>query len=126
MSKQIISTAQAPKAIGPYSQANRSGNLVFVSGQLPLNPETGKIPAGIEAQTKQCLDNLAAILAASGSDLSKIVKTTIFLQDLGNFQVVNQIYGSYFSGDYPARSTVQVARLPLDADIEIEAVATAE
>lgn len=126
MSKQIISTEQAPKAIGPYSQANKLGNLVFVSGQLPLNPDTGKMPAGIEAQAKQCLENLDAILTASGSDLSKIVKTTIFLQDLSNFQVVNQIYGSYFSGDYPARSTVQVARLPLDAEIEIEAVAAAE
>jgi len=123
MLKQIVATEQAPKAIGPYAQAVKLNGLVFVSGQLPLHPESGLMAAGIEAQAKQCLENLAAILRAAGSDLSKVVKTTIFLKNLDNFKTVNEIYGQYFAAAYPARSTVQVAKLPLDADIEIEAIA---
>ncbi|MDA8442491.1 MAG: RidA family protein [Peptococcaceae bacterium] len=124
MTKHIVSTEHAPKAIGPYSQAVQQAEMLFVSGQLPLNPATGKLADGIEAQTQQCLENIKAILTAAGSDLSKVVKTTIFLKDLDNFQVVNQIYGSYFTESYPARSTVQIARLPLEAAVEIEAIAT--
>lgn len=124
MVKEIISTVNAPKAIGPYSQANKFGELIFVSGQLPLNPETGELAQGIEAQAHQSLKNVTAILKEAGSDLSKVLKVTIFMQDLANFKVVNEIYGNYFSENYPARSTVQVARLPMDADIEIEVIAT--
>lgn len=124
MSKQIISTDQAPKAIGPYSQAIVHSDLIFVSGQVPIDPEVGKIVEGIEAQIKRCLDNISAILAAAGSGWDKVLKTTIFLKDMNNFKIVNEIYSRYFTGNYPARSTVQVARLPLDAEIEIEAIAT--
>ncbi|MFZ5649006.1 MAG: RidA family protein [Bacillota bacterium] len=124
MLKQIISTNKAPKAIGPYSQANKYNDLVFVSGQLPIDPVTGKLAEGIEYQARQCIENVSAILAEAGTGLEKVLKTTIFLKDLNNFKTVNEIYGSYFTGNHPARSTVQVARLPLDAEIEIEAIAT--
>lgn len=120
--KEIISTESAPKAIGPYSQATKLNGLVFVSGQLPMDPKTGKLVDGIENQAKQSLENLAAILTEAGSDLSKVVKTTIFLKNLEHFQTVNAIYAQYFTSRYPARSTVQVAKLPLDAEIEIEAI----
>ena len=126
MTKQIINTEGAPQAIGPYSQANRVKDFVFVSGQLPIDPETGKLVEGIEAQTKQCLENLSQILIAAGSDLSKVLKTTIFLQNMDNFTTVNGIYGQYFTSNYPARSTVQVAKLPLAAEIEIEAIGLTE
>ncbi len=122
--KQSVTTENAPKAIGPYNQGIKLDGLVFVSGQLPIVPETGKMAEGIEAQTHQSLRNISAILTKAGSDMSKVVKTTIFLKDLNDFQVVNKVYGTYFSGDFPARSTVQVARLPLDAAVEIEAIAT--
>lgn len=124
MLKQIISTDKAPKAIGPYSQANKHNDLVFVSGQLPIDPVTGKLAEGIESQARQCIENMSAILSEAGTGLEKVLKTTIFLKDLNNFKIVNEIYGSYFTANHPARSTVQVARLPLDAEIEIEAVAT--
>ncbi|MFZ5651978.1 MAG: RidA family protein [Bacillota bacterium] len=124
MLKQIIGTDKAPKAIGPYSQANKYNDLVFVSGQLPIDPVTGKLAEGIESQARQCIENLTAILAEAGTGLEKVLKTTIFLKDLNNFKTVNEIYGSYFTGNHPARSTVQVVRLPLDAEIEIEAIAT--
>lgn len=124
MVKEIINSVNAPKAIGPYSQANKYGELIFVSGQLPLNPETGELTKGIEAQAHQSLKNITAILKEVGSDLSKVVKVTIFMQDLTNFKVVNEIYASYFADKYPARSTVQVARLPMDAALEIEVIAT--
>ncbi len=120
--KEIISTEFAPKAIGPYSQATKLNGLVFVSGQLPMDPKTGKLVDGIENQAKQSLENLAAILTEAGSDLSKVVKTTIFLKNLEHFQTVNAIYAQYFTSRHPARSTVQVAKLPLDAEIEIEAI----
>lgn len=123
MSKFIVSTEHAPKAIGPYSQAIKAKDFVFVSGQLPLDPATGKLVEGIEAQASQCLKNLSAILAEAGSELAKVVKTTIFLQSMDDFQTVNQIYGRYFTENYPARSTVQVAKLPLGAEVEIEAIA---
>ncbi|HZW82031.1 MAG TPA: RidA family protein [Candidatus Deferrimicrobium sp.] len=122
--KQTVVTNKAPKAIGPYSQGVKIANLVFASGQLPINPETGKMAEGIEAQAHQSLKNLCAILEEAGSDISKVVKTTIFLKDLNDFQTVNSVYANFFPGDFPARSTVQVARLPLDAGVEIEAIAT--
>lgn len=124
MIKKIISTENAPKAIGPYSQANRIQDLVFVSGQLPINPDTGGFASGIEAQAKQCLENIKVILTEAGSDLTKVVKSTIFLKDMNNFKVVNEVYATYFTENYPARSTVEVARLPLDAEVEIEVIAT--
>jgi len=122
--KEIISTESAPKAIGPYSQANKSGNLVFVSGQLPIIPETGCLAEGIEAQARQSLENISAILKESGCDLSKVLKVNIFLKDLTNFKVVNEIYSTYFTENFPARSTVEVAGLPMGAQIEIEVIAT--
>jgi 2-iminobutanoate/2-iminopropanoate deaminase len=125
--KKAISTKDAPAAIGPYSQAVRSGGFVFCSGQIPLDPKTGEIVAGdIKAQTRRVLDNIAAVLKAEGLTFQNVVKTTIFLTDLGDFQNVNQIYGSYFKNDPPARSTVQVAALPRGANVEIEVIAAAD
>lgn len=118
-----VKTSRAPGAIGPYSQGVRAGNFLFISGQLPLDPETGEFVAGdIEAKTRQVLKNIGAIVEAAGADLSQVVKTVIFLTDLGNFSRVNKVYGEYFHGVYPARSTVQVCALPKGAEIEIEAV----
>ena len=124
MQKEIISTKDAPQAIGPYSQAVRFNNLIFVSGQIPIDPETGEIMKGnIKEQTKQILKNLNNILAAGGSSLDNVLRTTIFLADLENYTVVNETYAQYFSDLPPARSTVQVAKLPMDAQIEIDAIA---
>ncbi|HET9367690.1 MAG TPA: RidA family protein [Candidatus Udaeobacter sp.] len=124
--KKIISTSEAPGAIGPYSQAIRSGNFLFCSGQIPLDPKTGQIvPGDIAAQTRRVLDNIAAILKAEGLTFDHVVKTTIFLTNLGDFQTVNEIYGSYFEQDPPARSTVEVSALPKGANVEIEVVAMA-
>lgn len=123
MTREIIATSDAPAAIGPYSQAVSTGALVFTAGQLGLNPATGKLAEGVEAQARQAMANLAAILAAAGSSLDQVVKTTIFLQDLGDFAAVNAIYGAAFSATPPARSTVQVAALPLGALVEVEAIA---
>jgi 2-iminobutanoate/2-iminopropanoate deaminase len=124
--KKIISTPDAPGAIGPYSQAIRAGDFIFCSGQIPLDPKSGEIVSEeIGAQTRRVLDNISAVLKAEGLSLSNVVKTTIFLTDLGNFQTVNEIYGSYFSDQPPARSTVQVAALPKGAGVEIEVVAAA-
>ena len=124
VNREIVSTSQAPAAVGPYSQAVRVGNFVYSAGQIPLVPETGKLVEGdIEAQTRQVMQNLTAVLEAAGTNLANVVKTTIFVTDLGDFSVLNQVYGSYFAGDPPARSTVQVAALPLDAKVEIEVVA---
>jgi 2-iminobutanoate/2-iminopropanoate deaminase len=126
VSKEVISTPNAPAAIGPYSQAVRTGNLIFVSGQIPLDPATGQLVRGdIGTQTQQVLENLAAVLEAAGSSLAKVVKTTVYLRDLGEFGRMNEIYGRFFSGDPPARATVQVARLPRDAAVEIDVVAEA-
>lgn len=124
MSKQVISTTQAPGAIGPYSQAVQIGNLLFASGQLGLIPETGQLAEGVEAQTAQALNNVKAILSEAGLGLEHVVKTTVFLADMNDFAKVNEIYGGFFSQPYPARSAVQVARLPKDGLVEIEVIAT--
>jgi 2-iminobutanoate/2-iminopropanoate deaminase len=122
--KKIISTSEAPAAIGPYSQAVRSGNFLFCSGQIPLDPKSGQIVSGdIATQTRRVLDNIGAVLKTEGLTFENIVKTTIFLTDLADFQTVNEIYGSYFKQQSPARSTVQVAALPKEAKVEIEAIA---
>jgi len=125
MSKLVISTPDAPRAIGPYSQAIASVDLVFLSGQIALDPSTGELIEGdVEAQTRQVLANMSAVLSAAGASFERIVKTTIFLVDLGDFQRVNAIYAECFTGAPPARSTVQVSRLPRNALVEIEAIAT--
>jgi len=122
--KQIIHTEKAPKAIGPYSQANVIDRLIFTSGQLPLNPETMKMPEDIKAQARQSLENLKHILEASGSSLKKVVKTTCYLADMGHFAAFNEVYTEFFGTEgAPARSCFQVARLPMDALVEIEAIA---
>ncbi|MGE3842833.1 MAG: RidA family protein [Vicinamibacterales bacterium] len=122
--RQAVTTAAAPNAIGPYSQAVVVGSLVFVSGQIPLEPESGHLVGGdITAQTHQVLKNLSAILTAAESSLDQVVRTTIFLVDLGDFAVVNDVYSRYFDSPAPARTTVQVSRLPRDARIEIDAIA---
>lgn len=124
MSKTVISTAAAPAAIGPYSQAIRTGNLLFVSGQVPLDPVTGQLLEGdIRVQTRQVFKNLAAILEAAGSGFARVVKTTVYLRDLGEFAAMNEVYAEFFGDQPPARATVQVARLPRDAAVEIEVVA---
>ena len=124
MQKEIISTSKAPGAIGPYSQANKIGNLIFTSGQIPLVPATGELVTDIEGATKQCLENVKAILEEAGSSLDKVVKTVVFIKNMDDFALVNEVYGQYFVNNKPARSCVEVARLPKDALIEIEAIAT--
>jgi 2-iminobutanoate/2-iminopropanoate deaminase len=125
--KQAISSPDAPKAIGPYSPAIRAGQLLFVSGQIALDPATGQLIAGDTAtETRRVMDNLGALLKAAGLSFSDVIRTTIFLADLGDFATVNEVYGSYFTSPAPARATVQVARLPRDARIEIDAIATYE
>ena len=121
--KTAVSTDKSPAAIGPYSQAIQAGELVFVSGQLPLNPATGQMPQGIEEQARQSLANVKNILEAAGLSMENVVKTVIFMTDLADFQKVNAVYATFFTGACPARSTVQVAALPLGAPIEIEAIA---
>jgi 2-iminobutanoate/2-iminopropanoate deaminase len=124
--KKPIFTSEAPAAIGPYSQGMRSGRFLFCSGQIPLDPTSGEIVSGdIGVQTRRVLDNIAALLRAEGLTFDHIVKTTIFLTNLGDFQMVNEIYGSYFKQDPPARSTVQVSALPRGANVEIEVIAAA-
>lgn len=125
MSKIVINAKDAPAAIGPYSHAIDTGlGLIFTSGQIPIDPQTGElVDGGIEAQTEQVFANLKSVLEASGSSFEQVVKTTVFLQDLKDFAVVNQIYGKYFNENAPARSCVQVAALPKNALIEIEAIA---
>src|SRR4030081_1799760 len=124
--KKIISTSEAPAAVGPYSQAIRVGSTVYCAGQIPLDPKSGQIVSGgIEAQTRRVLDNIGAVLRAEGLTLDEVVKTTIFLMDLADFQTVNEIYASYFKQEPPARSTVQVAGLPKGARVEIEVIAVA-
>ena len=123
--KQAVSSSDAPKAIGPYSQAVRTGQLLFVSGQVPLDPATGQIVDGdISAQTRRVFDNLGAVLKAGGRSFADVVHTTVFLADMNDFAAVNEVYGTYFSEPYPARATVQVARLPKDARVEIDMIAT--
>ena len=124
MKKQTIQTGNAPAAIGPYSQAVRAGDLLFVSGQIPLDAKTGElVRGGVAEETKKVLENLKAIIEAAGGSLGDVVKTTIFLKDMNNFATVNEVYGTYFPQPFPARATVEVARLPRDVNVEIEAIA---
>ena len=122
--KDSIQTDRAPKAIGPYSQAIRAGGFLFASGQIPIDPETGQFVAGgIAEQTEQVLKNLSAVLQAAGTGLDRVVKTTVFLADMDEFNSMNEVYGKFFSQNPTARATVQAARLPRDARVEIEAIA---
>lgn len=122
--KEIIATPNAPQAIGPYSQAIKKGGLVFCSGQIPLDPATGQVVAGgIAEQTTRVLENLKAVLEAAGAGLDSVVKTTVFVKDLAEFAAMNEVYATYFGSAAPARSTVEVARLPKDVSVEIEAIA---
>jgi 2-iminobutanoate/2-iminopropanoate deaminase len=124
MQREVIATNKAPAAVGPYSQAVRVGDFVFTAGQIPLDPATGKmVEGGIEAQTRQALTNLSAVLEAAGTSLANAVKTTVFMADMGEFQAMNGVYAKFFPGAPPGRSAVQVAALPLGARVEIEAVA---
>jgi 2-iminobutanoate/2-iminopropanoate deaminase len=123
MPKISISTEKAPKAIGPYSQAIKSGNMLFISGQVAVNPATGELTGDIKVQTRQVLDNLKSIVTAAGASLTDVVKTTVFLKNLDDFGTMNEIYKEYFPDDPPARSTLEVARIPRGSLIEIEAIA---
>jgi 2-iminobutanoate/2-iminopropanoate deaminase len=124
MKKKVIQTEKAPKAIGPYSQAIQVGNFLFLSGQIPLDPKTGEFVKGdIRQQTQQVLENIKGVLESQKLGMEDVVKVTIFLKDIGNFNQVNEVYATYFPSSPPARSTVEVAKLPRDADIEIEAIA---
>lgn len=127
MNKDVISTSQAPAAIGPYSQAIRCGHLVFVSGQIPIDPATGQVVKGdITVQTEQVMKNLAAILEAAGSSFSQVLKTTVYLKEMDEFAKMNEVYARFLGDRSPARATVQVARLPRDVRVEIEVVGTTE
>ena len=121
--KEVIATKNAPGAVGPYVQATKLGNMVFCSGQLGIDVATGKIPATVEEQAHCSMKNMGAILAEAGSDYSKVLKTTIFLADMNDFAAVNEIYKSYFGAEFPARSCVQVAKLPLGGLVEVECIA---
>ena len=125
--KTIISTERAPKAIGPYSQAVVANGWAFLSGQIPLDPATNQIIAGdIAAQTERVLENLKSVLAAAGSSLERVVKTTVYLKDMGEFAKMNEVYGRYFANNAPARATVEAARLPRDVGIEIDCIASTD
>ncbi len=122
--KSIVSTTSAPAAIGPYSQATKIGNFVFTSGQIPIDPATGQVVAGsVEEQTRLVLTNLTAVLEAAGTSLDKVVKTTVFIKDMNDFATINAAYATFFQNEPPARSCVEVARLPKDVLVEIEAIA---
>ena len=124
--KETISTDNAPGAIGPYSQAVKTGNMVFCSGQIPIDPATGEFVSGdVAEQTRQVLKNLSAVLEAAGTDLNNVVKTTVFLADMNDFTAMNEVYAEFFSENKPARATVQAARLPRDARVEIDCIAIA-
>lgn len=124
MMTEIVSTENAPDAIGPYSQAVKTGNMVFCSGQIPIDVATGEFVSNdVAEQTEQVLKNLSAVLAAAGSDLNKVVKTTVFLADMNDFTIVNEVYARFFDTNKPARATVQAARLPRDARVEIDCIA---
>ena len=121
--RKVVATAGAPAAIGPSSQGNITGDFLYISGQLPINPQTGEMPAGVEAQTKQSLENVKAIVEAAGGTMDHVIKTTVFLNDMNDFGTMNGVYASYFTeGLYPSRSAVEVARLPKDALVEVEAI----
>ncbi len=124
MQKEIISTNNAPSAIGPYSQGVKIGDMVFTSGQIPVNPATGELVTEIKAATRQSLENVKGVLEAAGSSLDKAIKVVVFIKDMNDFGQVNEVYGEYFKENPPARSCVEVARLPKDCVIEIEAIAT--
>ena len=121
--KKIISTDKAPAAIGPYSQAIEVNGMVFTSGVIPVVPATGEIPQGVEAQARQALSNLSNLLEAAGTSMDNVVKTTVFIKEMNDFGKINEIYATFFQGDYPSRSCVEVARLPKDVLLEIEAIA---
>ncbi len=122
--KKVVVAEKAPKAIGPYSAGVTTGHLVFTAGQLGIDPAAGKlVEGGIQEQTRQALTNLKAVLEASGSGLDRVIKTTVFLKDMGEFSLMNEVYGTFFTEDFPARSAIQVAALPLGGAVEIEAVA---
>lgn len=123
MNKTIISTEKAPAAIGPYSQAIEVNGFIYTSGMLPVNPASGEVCEGIEAQATQAIGNLKALLEEAGSSLDQVVKTTVFIKDMNDFAKINEVYSSYFTSNYPSRSCVEVARLPKDVLIEIEAIA---
>ena len=126
MTREIVFTKQAPAAIGPYSQAVRTQDLIFVSGQIPIDPATGQLISGdIRAETRQAMQNLKAILTAAGSSLDNIVKTTLYISDMDQFAVINEVYAEFFTAQPPARACVEVARLPRDVGVEVEAVALA-
>lgn len=121
--KKAISTDKAPAAIGPYSQAIEVNNMVYTSGVIPVNPATGEIPDGVEAQAEQVFKNMTALLEASGTSMEQVVKTTVFIKEMNDFGKINEIYAKYFTGTFPARSCVEVARLPKDVLLEVEAIA---
>lgn len=123
MDKYTITTDTAPAAIGPYSQAVRAGDMLFISGQIPIDPLTGTMPNDIKSQTRQALENIKSIIGADGGKLTDVIKCTVFLTDMNTFSEMNEAYSEYFSCDFPARAAVEVSRLPKDADIEIEAIA---
>ncbi|MBR6469525.1 MAG: RidA family protein [Lachnospiraceae bacterium] len=126
MEKKIISTDMAPAAIGPYSQAVRAGDLIYTSGMIPVIPKTGEIVEGVEAQARQVLNNVRSLLEASGSSMDRVIKTTVFIKDMNDFSKINAVYAEFFEeGSYPARSCVEVARLPKDVLMEMEAIAMA-
>lgn len=125
--KEVVSTGRAPAAIGPYSQAVRVGGFVYTSGQIPIDPATGEVVAGdVKLQTERVIENLKNLLQDSGSSLESVIKTTVFIKDMNDFSTVNEVYSRYFSQNPPARSCVEVSRLPKDARVEIEAVAVLE
>lgn len=126
MNKTIIKTNNAPAAIGPYSQGVRVGNMIYTSGQIPLNPETKELVTEIKAATRQSLTNVKGILEEAGTSMENVVKTTVFVKDLNDFAAVNEVYATFFQGEPPARSCVEVAKLPLDAPVEIEVIAIVE
>jgi len=121
--KQQIRTANAPQPIGPYVQANKSGNMIFLSGQIPLDPQGNLAAADIKGQTKQVIENIKAVLEEAGLTLNNVIKTTVFLKDMGDFAAMNEVYGGYFKENPPARSAFQVGKLPLDVLVEIESIA---
>lgn len=121
--KTIISTDKAPAAIGPYSQAMEVNGMVYTSGVIPVNPATGEIPEGSTAQAKQALENMSNLLQAAGTDMDHVIKTTVFIKEMNDFAAINEVYATYFTKDFPCRSCVEVARLPKDVMLEIEAIA---
>ena len=121
--KTVIKTDKAPAAIGPYSQAIEVNGMVYTSGQIPVNPQTGEIPEGCVAQDQQALENLSNLLQAAGTSMDNVIKTTVFIKDMNDFAKINEVYATFFTNDFPSRSCVEVARLPKDVLVEVEAIA---